>query len=509
MIQSGDAARGARQAGSDRACAVGGRLGRARARRVAAGRDLRARARLLRAALAGTRGARREGRRGRVPRRRRDSRCGRAVPDAGHRARPLPPLRPPVRLHGRDLRRVGGGRERLRRPRQLAGRRRRPGRLQALAPGGRREGARDRPRRCPDSGRSGHRGRIRAVRVPAVRRLRRVPRGRDERERDARDRVHALRRGERPARRPHAHDGLRVPRRPRALRAPVGRVRRDARAGGLPRPLPERRRRRARERGELRQPAPHPRPRRLADLQGLAQPALADPRGQLLQVARAGMARRPAHLREPARREQGALRGLPAEEEQLRRNGRGAARGEAHPRAPGLHRRAERRPRQRLVPHRHRPLPGPPGHQPGQARGRAGHRGVRAVRLPGLQRPAEVRRGPDRQRAERGLQPRRPRHGDRQQVRQRAGGRGGRHRHDRRAGEQRQQARDRQVLADAVVPGPAAGRHRPPAADAVHAQHRRADRQRPALGPAAGACARSTPPGTSATRAGSPRSAST
>ena len=40
----------------------------------------------------------------------------------------------------------------------------------------------------------------------------------------------------------------------------------------------------------------------------------------------------------------------------------------------GLHRRAVRRPRQGLVPHRHRPVRGPQGHQPGQARRGDGHR---------------------------------------------------------------------------------------------------------------------------------------
>ena len=44
----------------------------------------------------------------------------------------------------------------------------------------------------------------------------------------------------------------------------------------------------------------------------------------------------------------------------------------------GLHRRAVRRPRPRLVPHRHRPLRGPPGDQPGQARGGDGHGDVGA-----------------------------------------------------------------------------------------------------------------------------------
>ncbi len=52
---------------------------------------------------------------------------------------------------------------------------------------------------------------------------------------------------------------------------------------------PQRLRRGAGERA-LRQPRPLPRPRRLADLQGLAAPRLADPRADLLQVARARLA---------------------------------------------------------------------------------------------------------------------------------------------------------------------------------------------------------------------------
>ena len=72
-------------------------------------------------------------------------------------------------------------------------------------------------------------------------------------------------------------------------------------------------------------PARMPRPGRLADLQGLAGTRLADPRAELLQVGRARLARRAAHLREPVRREQGALRGLSAQAERLRRDGRGAA----------------------------------------------------------------------------------------------------------------------------------------------------------------------------------------
>ena len=56
-----------------------------------------------------------------------------------------------------------------------------------------------------------------------------------------------------------------------------------------------------------------PRPGRLADVQGLAGAGVAHPRGHLLQVARALLARRAADLREPAGREQPAVPALPAE----------------------------------------------------------------------------------------------------------------------------------------------------------------------------------------------------
>ena len=78
---------------------------------------------------------------------------------------------------------------------------------------------------------------------------------------------------------------------------------------------------------------PHPRPGRLADVQGLAGAGLADPRGHLLPLARALLARRAAALRQPARREQPALPALPARhsptEELLRRHGLGPAAGAA------------------------------------------------------------------------------------------------------------------------------------------------------------------------------------
>ena len=125
------------------------------------------------------------------------------------------------------------------------------------------------------------------------------------------------------------------------------------RAAGLPRPRPERHRRGRREHALLRQPGRHPRHARLADPQGLAPPRLAHARADLLQVGRALLARRAADVREPARRQRGALHGLSAQEELLQRDGRRAPAGQAPARAAGLHRRPERRPRQGLVPDRH------------------------------------------------------------------------------------------------------------------------------------------------------------
>ena len=159
----------------------------------------------------------------------------------------------------------------------------------------------------------------------------------------------------------------------------------------------QRLRRRPRER-PLRQPGALPRPGRLADLQGLAEPRLAHPRADLLQVDRARVHGRAARDGEPVRREQAAVRALSVQAERLRRDGLGAPPEQGHRGAPGLHRRPERRSRPRLVPHRDRPVPGAARDRAGQARGDQGHRGVGAVRLPRLQRRAAVRPRQDRPR---------------------------------------------------------------------------------------------------------------
>ena len=130
-----------------------------------------------------------------------------------------------------------------------------------------------------------------------------------------------------PDRRPHAHDGLRVPRRPGALRAALAPLRRRLRAGRLPRP------RAPAARGAVVENTLSYGNPRLHDTTGWPtfkdwpQPRLADPRAELLQVARARLARRAAGVREPAGRQRGALRALSAQEELLQRDGRRAAAG--------------------------------------------------------------------------------------------------------------------------------------------------------------------------------------
>ena len=165
--------------------------------------------------------------------------------------------------------------------------------------------------------------------------------------RRAGDRLAGLRRGDRDGRGTHARDGVRVPRRQGPLWAAVASLRRPVRARRLRRPRGHRRLRRGAGERALRQPRPLSRRRRLADLRRLAGPEVADPRAVLLQVAGAGLARRHAPVRQPDGREPGPVRALPAEAEQLRRDGQRAAPDRADPRARGLHRRPERRARAR------------------------------------------------------------------------------------------------------------------------------------------------------------------
>ena len=103
------------------------------------------------------------------------------------------------------------------------------------------------------------------------------------------------------------------------------------------------------------------------------------------------------------------MRGLSAQAQPVQRDGqRCGSQIAAHPRAPELHRRAERRAGQGLVPDR-RPTRSRRGEviNDGKLAVVLGHRGLEAVRLRRLQRPPDVRPGADRPPARRGLRARR------------------------------------------------------------------------------------------------------
>ena len=150
------------------------------------------------------------------------------------------------------------------------------------------------------------------VRAAAHHRLRGVPRDRDRHHRPPARRGHRHPGGARVRRRPHPRDGLRVPRRRRPLRQAVGPVRRRRTRWSTARTTPLTGGKGAALEAVL-SGRPTPRPGRLADVQGLAGAAVADPRGHLLEVARALLARRAADLRQPARRERPAVQALPAQ----------------------------------------------------------------------------------------------------------------------------------------------------------------------------------------------------
>ena len=120
---------------------------------------------------------------------------------------------------------------------------------------------------------------------------------------------HAVPGGARLRRRAHPRDGLRVPRRRGALRPALAPVRRAVALVDCPDHTSPAATARCSRRSSPAQPTP--RPGRLADVQGLAGARLADPRGHLLQVDGARLARRPADVRQPARREQQALQLYP------------------------------------------------------------------------------------------------------------------------------------------------------------------------------------------------------
>ena len=268
-------------------------------------------------------------------------RRGRAVPDAGDRARPLPALR------------QGEGLPRRRARRRVRG---------AAAPDGTADwrvtgdagafqlsAARTRP--TPSSRRTAtgsSRARGTGPTSPSSRPqgCARLPRGRDQRHRRAALEPDAVGRGPRDRRRPHAHDGLRVPRRQRALRPAVAPVRRRrTRWSTAPTTSPASRRSRRRSRARSATTPSAGRRSRTGPTTG----SLTHESSYYKWVERAwlGGLRVFANLLVDNAR---PLRALSAQAQQLQRDGRRAAAGQAHARAAGLHRRAERRPGQGLVP---------------------------------------------------------------------------------------------------------------------------------------------------------------
>ena len=119
----------------------------------------------------------------------------------------------------------------------------------------------------------------------------------------------------------------------------------------------------------------------MAELRGLAARRVAHPRGHLLEVDRARVAVGRAHHGQRPRREPGALRALPAQAEQLQRDGERVQAGRRHVRPAGLHRRPVRRPRQGLPANRQEPHGGAQGDQRRQAGHGARRRGLRGPQL--------------------------------------------------------------------------------------------------------------------------------
>ena len=108
---------------------------------------------------------------------------------------------------------------------------------------------------------------------------------------------------------PHARDGVRVPRRP--TRTAAGRGTASApptRSRTAPTTRPPTAAARCSRTSSTATPPAATTPGGWPDVQRLARPEVADPRADLLQVARARLARRPAPLREPDGREPGAVR---------------------------------------------------------------------------------------------------------------------------------------------------------------------------------------------------------
>ena len=344
---------------------------------------------------------------------------------------------------------------------------------------GRRAGARGRRRRHARHARPRRRGRPRALRVREPRRLPGVPGGRARRERRPVARQLAVGRGARPGRRPHAHDGLRVPRRPHPLRPPVAPLRRGRRDGRLPRP------RARRDRAAAENVLSHGDPTHRHDTVGW--PTFKD------WPSHASLTHEQSYYRWLERSWRAGQRifvnllvdnAVLCTVYPLKKNSCNEMDG-VRLQARRIHELEDYIDAQNGGPGKgwfrivDSPVRGAARDQRRQARGGPRHRGLQALRLRPRLRARRVHGGADRPPPRRGPRDGRARHGARQQVRQRARGRRGRLRRDRARGQQRQRDRDRQVLADGQLRRPQP-RPRPLPVHGAGDRARLAGRQRPA-----------------------------
>ena len=305
-------------------------------------------------------------------------------PLPGERPGELPALPAGRRLPGRGSgghRWPGGAAEPRRR---LGGRGRGRGRLHPLAEVGPEQGAGGlgRPARA---GASERRRRCDSLQLRPRLGVCRLPRGGAERERHAEPRRDLVRRGQGPARRPHALDELRVPRRQLPLRTAVVAVRNPGSAAGL-----------LEHRGPAGAAAP------MQNFLNYGNPvAPHDTSGwpKLTAWARTNLTYDGVYWRWVQRDWMAGerLMVMPVNENrvlcQLQANRKtdcdematGAAGDRRRLQAPELRRRAGRRPWQGLLPDRHRPVRGPARDQRGQDGRGPGGRDLRALRLSRLE----------------------------------------------------------------------------------------------------------------------------
>ena len=238
----------------------------------------------------------------------------------------------------------------------------------------------------------------------------------------------------------------------------MGRLRNPLRAARL-QTLRAGDKRRGRELPRLRIARPPPRHPGLANLPRLAVADRPGRGGRLLHRDQARVDGRSADHGHPPGRQRGALPDHDHAAQSVQRHASGPHPGRRPARAAGLHRRAVRWPGQGLLPHRHHPLPGSPGDQPGQARRAGGDRGLTPVQLRRVPRHPAVQPGPDRCRHARCAAARSEHVLPRAQVRQRLRRDEDGQRRDRPAHQRRQPPGDWPLLGRQDLHGPRARLH--------------------------------------------------